>query len=213
MRIYSLNQGKELVRAAHNAIELYLKNPFFKKELIEDSLSGFNDKHGVFVTVNYYPTDALRGCVGFPYPSMPIKRALIDAAIAAAFDDPRFVPLSHRELDEITVEVSVLSDPVEVKGTARQRLKSIVVGRDGTIIEYGMYSGLLLPIVAVQEGWNAKQLLEQTCLKAGIPEEYWMQPKVKLYKYAAQVFRESEPNGPIIEVKLPEESKFRKPGK
>ncbi|MCL5100326.1 MAG: TIGR00296 family protein [Candidatus Marsarchaeota archaeon] len=202
MREYSIEDGKTMVQAARSAIELYIRNPKFDKSMVEKELSKFRQRHGVFVTLYYHPSEQLRGCVGFPRPVNAVSHDLVEAALAAAFEDPRFVPMSTNELDDTAIEVSILSDPVPLKGSAMTRLKNVVVGRDGLIVEYGVYSGLLLPIVAVEQHWDAERFLREVCVKAGLPETYWTQANVNLYKYETQVFREEKPNGEIIEVKF-----------
>ncbi len=201
MKKLTLKEGEDLVRAARNAIELELKNPYFKKNVVYESVKHFGEPSGVFVTIYHYPTSTLRGCIGFPRPVKSLGQAVVDASIAASFEDPRFVPVSHNEFAELIVEVSVLSEMEQIQGSPEERLKAVKVGRDGLLIEYGMYSGLLLPEVAVEENWDAEQFLEGVCEKAGIPEGYWKQRNVRLYKFTAQVFKESEPNGRVYEVK------------
>ncbi len=202
MHAYTLQEGKKLVNAARAAVELYIKNPQFKPEIVENSISEFDEKTGIFVTIEHYPTRALRGCVGFTRSNKPIKKTLVLASLAAAFEDPRFIPISRPELEESTIEVSILSRPAIVEGGEKERLKAIVVGRDGTLIEYGSYSGLLLPIVAVEQKWGAERYLDETCVKAGLPEDYWKQKNVRLYKFQTQIFREESPGGKIIEIRL-----------
>ena len=202
MHIYTLQEGRKLVNAARAAIELYIKNPRFRPEIVEDSIGDFDEKTGVFVTIEHYPTKALRGCVGFTKSEEPLKKTLVQASLAAAFEDPRFVRVSGPELDKSTIEVSILSKPEIVGGEEKERLNAIRAGRDGTLIEYGSYSGLLLPIVAVEQKWDSARLLDETCVKAGLPKGYWKQKNVKLYKFQTQIFREEAPNGSIIEIKL-----------
>ena len=202
MEVLSLEDGSRLVSAARSAVELFIRNPHFDKSMVRQHTKGLDYSHGIFVTIEYYPTKTLRGCIGFPRTAGSIGDSVIDAAIAAATEDPRFVPVSHHELGELTFEVSVLSEPIPVKNGEKERLRAVKVGRDGLIIEYGLYSGLLLPIVAVEENWDKKRFLEETCVKAGLPREYWKQPNVNLYRFETQIFREETPNGKIIEVKL-----------
>ncbi|MEM3227415.1 MAG: TIGR00296 family protein [Candidatus Micrarchaeaceae archaeon] len=203
MRILSLEDGKSLVSAARNAVELYLKSPHFDKNIVKESIRHIaTDKYGVFVTIEYYPTKTLRGCIGFPRAYGALNNSVVEAALAAAAEDPRFVPVSHRELDELIFEVSILSEPKLIGKSEKARLSGIKVGRDGLMVEYGFYSGLLLPIVAVEEKWNKTKFLEEVCLKAGLPKDYWKQPNVNLYKFETQVFREESPRGAIVEVKL-----------
>ena len=202
MHLYGIKQGQELVKAARNSIELFLMNPHFEKRLVQDSIAHFSERHGVFVTLEHYPTKELRGCIGFPSAVAPLNESIIDAAIAAAFEDPRFVPVSKKELEDLTVEISILSKLEPVNGDISFRLSAIKVGRDGLVVEYGTHSGLLLPIVAVDQHWNAKEFLEQACEKAGIRTNYWQQPNVNVYRFQTQVFREDAPLGKVSEVVL-----------
>jgi len=202
MHIYSIDEGRQLVKAARNAIELYLRNPHFDKKTVESSIEHFNEHYGVFVTIEYYPTKVLRGCIGFPIEVGQIKNSLVEAALGAAFDDPRFVPVSHNELESLCLEVSILSKPDELPTDYKKRLSGIEVGRDGLLVEYGFYSGLLLPIVPIEQKWNKEQFLAETCIKAGLPASYWKRADVKLYKFETQIFREEEPGGDIKEIDL-----------
>ncbi len=200
MHVYTLDEGGRLVRAARSTIELSLRNPHFRRESVSGMTKGMGDLDGVFVTLENYPTRALRGCTGFSVAVAPIGEAVIDAAGAAAFEDPRFVPVSHKELDRLLVEVSVLTGPKEIEGKAESRYRRIKVGRDGLIAKYGVREGLLLPIVAVEQGWSAKRFLEETCIKAGMPANAWLQQNVKVLSFMTQVFREKEPGGSVVEV-------------
>ena len=199
MHIYSAEEGNELVRAARNSIELYLNTRYFDKKIVKKSLERFKEKYGVFVTLEHYPTKELRGCIGFPRAVAQVKESVVEAAIAAAFEDPRFVPVSSAELNELIIEVSILSEPIQVEGNADKRKKSIKVGRDGLIVEYGLYSGLLLPIVAVEQEWGKEKFLEETCIKAGLHANYWSQQNVKLYRFETQLFKEETPGGKVVE--------------
>ena len=202
MHVYSDREGEQLVKAARTSIEFSIMNPYFKKEDVKKTLEEFDRPHGIFVTLEHYPTRELRGCIGFPRPVAQLGESLVDAALAAAFEDPRFVSVSKHELDELLIEISILSDLVPVTGSESKRMKEVQVGRDGLMIQYGLYSGLLLPIVAVEQKWSKKKFLEETCLKAGLHQNYWSQPNVKLFKFETQIFREQTPRGKVIEVKL-----------
>jgi uncharacterized protein len=202
MHVYNNVQGEQLVKAARNSIELFLINPHFEKEVVKRTLGEFEKPHGIFVTLEHYPTRELRGCIGFPRAVGPLGEVLVDAAIAAAFEDPRFVSVSKHELDDLLVEVSILSSLIPVTGDEKKRLSSIKVPGDGLMIQYGLYGGLLLPIVAVEQKWDKKKFLEETCRKAGLHSNYWSQPNVKLFKFETQIFREDEPRGKVLEVKL-----------
>ncbi len=200
---YSLEDGAFLIKAARNAIELYLKSPRFSRLMVERTLERFNTSTGVFVTLEHYPTRTLRGCIGYANPVGPLKKLLVEAAIAAAFEDPRFPPISEQELSELIVEVSILTKPEHIgSASVSGRLKEIKVGRDGLMITYGFKSGLLLPVVAMEELWNKEEFLRNLCLKADLPEDAWKRPEISLYKFSSQVFREAEPSGAVEEVQL-----------
>ena len=191
----SFEDGEKAVRYARYVIEKHVKG-----EEIEDKPDGkiFEEKHGVFVTINKYPSKMLRGCIGIPEPIMPLKDALKEAAISACHD-PRFPPLQENELDEITIEVSVLTKPELIKvSKPEEYIKEIKAGRDGLIIEKGFYRGLLLPQVATEYGWNEMEFLNETCMKAGLPPDCWFNEDVKIYRFQAVIFEEEEPRGRIV---------------
>ena len=100
-----------------------------------------------------------------------MKEALVEAAVAAAFEDPRFVSISRKELDDLLVEISILSSPVEVAGNEKARLGAVNVPGDGLMIEYGHYSGLLLPIVAVEQKWGKKRFPRRDVQEGGTSRE------------------------------------------
>ncbi|EEB74233.1 TIGR00296 family protein [Thermococcus sp. AM4] len=191
--------GEFLVKLARKAIEEYVRNGRII-EPPDDTPPELWEKMGVFVTLNRYnvpPQTALRGCIGFPLPIYPLVEATIKAAIHAAVEDPRFPPVRPEELDELTVEVSVLTPPEPVEGPPEERPRKIKVGRDGLIIEKGIYSGLLLPQVPIEWGWDEEEFLAQTCWKAGLPPDCWLDPDAKVYRFTAEIFEEEYPRGPV----------------
>jgi hypothetical protein len=158
------------------------------------------ERRGVFVTLLLEPADELRGCIGFPRPVYPLRAAIPRAAYAAACEDPRFPLVTPRDLPSIVVEVSLLTVPEPMEARPRRGLvEQVKVGRDGLIIEAFGASGLLLPQVAPEQGWNARQLLEGTCEKAGLPSDAWMSPEVRVLRFEANIFRESRPRGTPVE--------------
>jgi len=155
---------------------------------------------GVFVTINSLKNGEkkLRGCIGYPYPTSPLVEAVIDSAINAATQDPRFYPLSLSELDKVVFEVSVLTPPETVDvGNPKEYLAKIKVGEDGLIVEKGGYKGLLLPQVPVEWEWGEEEFLCQCCVKAGLPPDAWLTKGTKIYKFQAIVFEEETPQGEI----------------
>ncbi len=156
----------------------------------------FGELRGVFVTLNTTKgPERLRGCIGFPYPVKKLGEAIVEAAELAAAEDPRFPPVAEGELDAITIEVSVLTPPKELTGP-RERLPSAVkIGRDGIIVSDGSSSGLLLPQVATEFGFDATEFLSQACFKAGIPPDAWLGASTKVQTFQAEVFGEATPRG------------------
>ncbi|MBM3309671.1 MAG: TIGR00296 family protein [Candidatus Altiarchaeales archaeon] len=197
----SLEQGRDLVKYARSVIEGYFAG---RKPEIPESLNVvFKEDSGVFVTLETYPKNQLRGCIGFPEPIMPLGNAVRQAALAAALEDPRFPPVGRGELEKIVVEVSVLSKPELVKvKDPRDYVKEVKIGRDGLIAEKGLYRGLLLPQVPVEWKWDAEEFLNETCMKAGLSPDAWLAPGTKMYKFSAQIFSEKTPRGGVFEKQL-----------
>lgn len=192
----SLEEGTLAVKTARRVIEEYVKaNKVPKVELPE----AFNDLSGVFVTLK--KEGDLRGCIGYPYPDLPLSKALVDAAVQAATQDPRFPKVRSAELDSISVEVTVLSEPQLLKTKPMDRPRHIVIGRDGIIVEYGLYRGLLLPQVPIEQGWGPEEYLEYGCLKVGISPDMWVDDRTKVYTFQGQIFQETAPNGEVVEEK------------
>jgi uncharacterized protein (TIGR00296 family) len=155
-------------------------------------------KRGVFVTIHTYPSMDLRGCIGYPEPVFSLGKALIKAAQGACHD-PRFPYLRRNELDNIVVEVSVLTVPLEVEVEDRKSLPSKVnIGRDGLIMEMGLYRGLLLPQVATEWNWDATTFLAETCVKAGLTPDCWLDKRSKVFKFQAEIFLEESPRGKVV---------------
>ncbi|MDE1823243.1 MAG: TIGR00296 family protein [Candidatus Micrarchaeota archaeon] len=201
MEAYSIKQGEELVKAARHAIELCTTTPQFNGRMIEKSVERFTERKGVFVTIEHYPTKTMRGNIGITEPIAPLSKSLVEAAVAAAIDDPGYVPVSHHELDEMVVSVSILAKPEKLKGRTAEVLKrQIKIGRDGLMIRYGYHSGILLPIVPIEQRWNKDQFLDNLCINANLPLHIWKTHDAVLYRFGAQLFRELSPRGPIEEI-------------
>jgi hypothetical protein len=159
----------------------------------------FEELRGVFVTLKRHPSGALRGCIGYPLPVLPLRSALVRAAVSAALEDYRFRPVAPQELPRISIEVSVLTVPVPLRfSTPEEAIRAVKVGRDGLIVDGLGTSGLLLPQVAPEEGWDAEELLDGTCEKAGLPPRSWQDPRVKVRRFEAEVFHELSPGGEVV---------------
>jgi len=195
----TLEEGRFLVRLARKAVEEYLKNGKVM-EVPKDVSSKLMEKCGVFVTLNSFNQEKkeLRGCIGFPYPTTPLTRAVIESAINSATQDPRFPPVSLGELDHIVFELSVLTPPQLVKvQKPTDYPRKIKVGQDGLIVERSYYKGLLLPQVPIEWNWEEEEFLCQCCMKAGLSPDSWLLEGTKIYKFSCVIAQEITPKGPV----------------
>ena len=194
------SDGEKLVRMARTVVTEFLKTKN-KMKLDKDFEEAFSSNAGVFVTLNHQSN--LRGCIGYPLPDKKLFNALEEAAISAATEDPRFPPVTYEELDQITFEVTVLTPPQEIDVSDPIEYPSkIKVGRDGLIVKSRFNSGLLLPQVPTEYGWNEEEFLGHTCEKAGLPKDQWKDKDTKILKFEGIVFKENSPHGKIEQVKL-----------
>jgi len=190
--MFSLNQGKELIKLARKAVE--------KQKVENKFVKYFETKKGVFVTIETFPEKELRGCIGFPYPNLKLGEAVQRAAISAAYEDLRFPPLEKEELNKIVFEVSILTEPelIEVKNS-KEYFQKIETGKDGLILQNGPFAGLFLPQV-----WkifkSKEEFLENLCYKANLTPNYVYDKKTRIWKFRAQIFAEEEPNGKAKEM-------------
>lgn len=195
----TLQEGTLLVKTARKTIETYLrenkvlKRPEVAKKLLEPA--------GVFVTLT--KNGSLMGCIGMPVARLPLIDALIDSAISAATQDPRFPELRLEELADVEIEVSVLTKPEPLKAKHPKDYPGLIkIGRDGLIIECGPNAGLLLPQVPVEWNWDAEEFLSNACMKAGLAPDSWLDRRVGVKCFSAQVFSESGPGGKVEERQL-----------
>ena len=171
---------KDLVR---QSVESYLAGettwkdtavPIPQSTLLKEEL-------GAFVTFSH--NGSLRGCIGSVVGQGPLYLTVARMARAAAFEDPRFPPITHEEFTAVDIEISIMG-PITPCFTPEK----IEIGRHGLLIRKGQHSGLLLPQVAPEWGWNREQFLEQTCMKAGLPPTSWKDSDAQLYWFEAYVF-------------------------
>jgi uncharacterized protein len=194
--------GEKLVKLARKAVDKYLNESVV---INADNSNGLTQKAGVFVTLNYLSNDKeyLRGCVGFPLAEKTLHQSVIEAAIAAATQDPRFEPIDKKDIENIIFEVSVLSPPEKIEVQNPKDYKNhIKIGRDGLILKCKYGSGLLLPQVPVELNWDIDEYLANICYKAGAPPDAWLMPESQLYKFGATIYKEFEPNGNVKKVDL-----------
>jgi AmmeMemoRadiSam system protein A len=175
------NQLLAIARGSIKTVLTGMEHP----ELDDVQSEALKQKRGVFVTLK--KKGQLRGCIGYMQGARPLCEAVSDMARAAAFDDPRFPPLRRDEVDDLAIEISVLTPLEEIHGP-----EEIVVGRHGVYLVKGRYTGVLLPQVAVEYNWDRLTFLEETCHKAGLSADGWKDAGVKLYKFSADIFGDDE---------------------
>ena len=179
---YSPEERALLLRLVHQTIDAALRGE--RAPAGPAPLPHLDQPRGAFVTLHL--EGELRGCVGFIQPTRGLYQTIVEAAQNAAFHDPRFLPVSAEEAPGLEVEISVLSLPQPILP------EQVVVGRHGLVVARGLYRGLLLPQVAVEQQWDAPTFLEQTCLKAGLPTDAWRRGAT-LQGFTAEVFGEGAP--------------------
>ncbi len=199
-KLFNQGDGKLLISLARDSIEEYLSNSRLTILTKIANDPRFEIKLGCFVTLKKNDSEkSLRGCIGFPEPVFKLAKALPQAAVAAATEDPRFPPVRHEELGELLTEVSVLTVPRQVQVKSQKDLpKLIEPGRDGLILKWTYGSGLLLPQVAKEYKWDSEEFLSNLSMKAGAPPDQWLVPDSLIYKFHAQVFGERSPNGEVV---------------
>ncbi len=172
------NYLKDLVRTA---IRRGLRNDFTRNAVPEPPSETLRQELGVFVTLKI--GSHLRGCIGHIIGDKPLFENVYAMAQAAAFQDPRFPPLSPDEFNMLGIEISVLS-ALEICPD----LERITVGRHGLLVQQGTHSGLLLPQVATEWKWDRTTFLRQTCNKAGLPSDAYAAPDARVFWFEAEVF-------------------------
>ena len=177
-----------LLRLARESVECAVKGvPLARSRLTADSdriAAQISAKMGAFVTLTDRATGALRGCIGEILPMRPLVEAVAARAVDAALHDPRFMPVSERELAGLRVEVSALTPPAPV-GSWRE----IVLGRDGMTLEKGGAFAVFLPQVAPEQAWDLPETLSYLSRKAGLPPDAW-RDGAKFETFQAEVFHE-----------------------
>ena len=165
------------------------------RDQIDHTLAGRGDapeppdgpemKAGAFVSLHL--AGRLRGCIGNFDTTRPVQKVVREMAVAAATRDPRFPPVTPGELQQVDIEISVLTPPRRVADSSE-----VTVGEHGVVVSRGYQRGVLLPQVATENGWDRQTFLEHTCLKAGLPSHAWKEEGTVIEVFTAQVFGELE---------------------
>lgn len=178
-RLLNIEEQKFILRLAEESVKSVVNG---EDVLIPENLPDITrEKRGAFVTLN--KNEQLRGCIGYIVPIKALYETIIEMAEAASLHDPRFNPVNPHELQEIDVEISVLTIPYNIED-----VNKIEVGTHGIIIKKGFSQGLLLPQVATEYGWDRETFLRQTCRKAGLSPDAWQEDKTEIQIFSAQVF-------------------------
>jgi AmmeMemoRadiSam system protein B/AmmeMemoRadiSam system protein A len=176
---FSKEEKEKLKTIARETIEAVVRG---KKTTMPTGITKkMKEPYGIFVTIN--KNGKLRGCIGRIIGDQPLYLSCQQMAHAAALQDPRFPQVTEDELDDLEVEISILTPMKRVTNT-----DEIVIGRDGLYIRKGMYSGLYLPQVAAEYGWTVDEFLAQTCYKAGLPTDSLNSKDTEVYRFSAEVF-------------------------
>jgi len=198
-RMLNISEGTLLVHCARNAIESRLAGKgFTPPSLVTPNLE---EKRGVFVTLlDTMKGGALRGCIGNPFPEKPLLSLTPETAIEAATMDPRFNAITRDDLPRLIVEVSILS-PLETLHVREplELSQRVEVGKHGLLVEGRGMRSILLPQVAIDEGFDSEEFLAQCCLKAGLLPDAWVTGELGISVFETQVFSEEKPNGQVSE--------------
>ena len=174
----SANAKKILLESARNTINQYVTDGKITKTEISDQ--ELLTPTGCFVSIKL--NEALRGCIGNFVSDKPLFQLVQEMAVSAATRDPRFYPMKQKDLDNYSIEISVLSPLCKISS-----IEEIETGKHGLYIEKNFFRGVLLPQVAVEFGWDRETFLQQTCIKAGLKQEEWKQG-TDIYIFTAEVF-------------------------
>jgi AmmeMemoRadiSam system protein A len=180
-------EKRALLQSARGAIAAALGLPAAPAP---EPTAALQEPCGAFVTLHEKTAAGeaqLRGCIGYLETSSPLALTVRHAATAAALHDGRFAPVTASELPRLEIEISVLSPLRRVRDVSE-----IVVGEHGIVMRRGMRSGLLLPQVASERGWDLETFLDHTCLKAGLPRRAWTAKDTTIEVFSALVFGEGE---------------------
>jgi len=175
---YSAEERRFLIKLAHDAIAAALRGQEVDTTPPSDHLA---EKRGAFTTL--YLGGKLRGCVGYVFAVRSLVRTVAETALAAAFQDTRFLPVTEEEARHLEIEISVLSPLSPIVP------EDVEVGKHGLVVTLGARRGLLLPQVPLEYGWDREVFLAETCHKAGLPGDAWLHGAT-LEAFTAEVFRE-----------------------
>jgi len=177
---YSSEERRILLRLAHQSIEAALSGLQLDLTAPSEHLA---EPRGAFTTLHLH--HRLRGCIGYVLSPQSLYRTVAETARGAAFDDPRFEPVTLAEAGQLQIEISVLSQLQPI--TPDQ----VVLGKHGLVAMQGNRRGLLLPQVPGEWEWDRETFLAQTCMKAGLAPDAWRHG-AELQAFTAEIFGEHD---------------------
>jgi uncharacterized protein len=172
----------ELLKLARATLEACFANE--ATPTCQTPRAGLLEQKGAFVSL--HRGEELRGCIGQLYPDHELFKIVQQCVLSAALEDTRFPAVIREELNDLSIEISVLTPFRRIRS-----VEDIEVGRHGLYITRGGFRGLLLPQVATQYHWDRIKFLEHTCMKSGLPESAWRDPHTIIYTFEAEVFSDS----------------------
>ncbi|UCC73811.1 MAG: AmmeMemoRadiSam system protein A [Gemmatimonadota bacterium] len=178
----SAEEKRTLLNLARQTLDDYLGRGRLPR--YETRSSALLQKRAAFVTLWNRDSGELRGCRGEAYPCRPLVDSVMQMAIAAATDDPRFPPVTADEVPDLRIDINALTPMRSI------RPEEVVVGRHGLRIVQGAETGLLLPEVPVRYGWDRQEYLRWVCKKAGLPEDAWRAEDTELYGFESEAWGE-----------------------
>ena len=182
--MFSDDDKKIMLSAAREVLTVCVKGEEVK---MPESLSKLNsERMGIFITLHTTKGE-LRGCIGYLKGVESLPDAIVEMTKAASTQDPRFDPVKEAELDDIVLEISLLSQLKKINSP-----DAIEVGKHGLVISDGLNKGLLLPQVAIENNWDKITFLEHTCKKAHLPRDAWKSEKTEISIFSAEVFEEKK---------------------
>lgn len=178
---------RALLELAHKAISEAVLHRRIPEVIPREGV--FSERRGVFVTLHV--RGRLQGCIGVTEPSESLGEAVVRCAVSAALEDPRFAPMKEPQLQDTSIEISLLSPLEQILPEA------IEIGRHGLLVVNHSNRGLLLPKVATEHGLNGEQFLEETCRKAGLPRNAWKDSGTHIFGFTCEVFSDAPASGKI----------------
>lgn len=195
MKEYSLEEARALIGMARLGLELRTLDEQVDNSVIEETFKTRINERAV-VRLLFGPTRMPIGISGLPETRLPINKAVVEAA-ASALQDANIESMTDRFLNDILVELTIVSEPIALSENPRKREKTVEAGRHGVLLEYGSKKSYAIP-AHMGSVTSGVELLEHVCKQASLPSRYWTQPKISLYKFEAQTFIEQEPNGEVV---------------